>query len=139
MTRWVAVSEVDGLSVRLGANAAGRLVVVGLRLEAAPITAEMLRTIQIRRIEGRANENRDAEGPGANLPALTRRSASGSEAFSHLVAEHYKAWARHVPNPAVEMAARWNVKPPTMASWIREARLRGFLPAARRRKGGGSS
>jgi hypothetical protein len=58
------------------------------------------------------------------------------EQISELVAQHYKTWARGVPHPAAAMAAEANAKLATVHTWIREARLRGYLPPAQRGKRG---
>lgn len=139
---WVGVEGEPGLKVRFGPDArSGRLIVTGLLLDRPAVTAEMLRKIPIGRIEGDANlntdaaldafaEERDALAPLERTPEMT------PEAFSALVAEHYKVWARCVPHPAAAMAAHAGVKPPTMHTWIREARLRGLLPLRSRGKAG---
>jgi hypothetical protein len=105
------------------------------------ITADLLRKVPVAALENSQNlgdvfsERYDQiHAELAKLPALERGKLD-AEDFSRLVAEHYKTWARHVPHPALEMAVRWGVKSPTMHTWIREARLRGFLPPARRGKG----
>lgn len=127
-----AVTDFPGLSVRLEANPDGRMVITGLTLEASAVTAEMLRKIPMSRIENQANAIGE---PVTDLPPLRRDEGVSAEAFSQLVADHYRAWAGTHANPAAGMAAKWDIKPPTMHSWIREARLRGLLPPARRRKG----
>jgi hypothetical protein len=128
-------------------DADGRWVVTGIVLLAEAVTADMLRKVPIEAIENSTNLGvrlEDAEGSTvlahdrahtelAKLPRLERGDLE-SEEFSRLVAEHYRVWARYVPHPAAAMAAQADVKPPTMHTWIREARLRGFLPPAKRGK-----
>lgn len=121
-------------------NDAGRWVLTGLLLLGESITADRLRVVPVAEVENGVNLTADGGDWRAELdalPALERGAGMSPEDFSQLVAEHYKAWARHVAHPAAAMAAEWNVKVPTMHTWIREARLRGYLPPARRGKGRG--
>jgi hypothetical protein len=118
----------------------GRWIVAGLMVLAEDaLSADRLREIPIDAIENSRNlSDKASEGfqaELAKLPPLKRTPDMEPEEFSRLVAEHYKTWARYVPHPAGAMAAEWKVKDPTMHTWIREARLRGFLPPARRGKG----
>jgi hypothetical protein len=124
------VPDFPGLTVRLGPDGNGRRIVTGVRLEADAVTAEMLRKIPFAHIEREANGWADAE-----LPPLRRSPDMAPDAFSALVAAHFKAWARVVPNPGAAMAKASGANPQTVHTWIREARLRGLLPPARRRKG----
>jgi hypothetical protein len=126
---WQSVQDFPGLSIRLGQNTDGRTVVTGLTLESDVITSEMLRQIPLARIEQAANSGADI-----NLPPLRRKDGMDSDEFSRLVAEHYKVWARYVPSPVARMADHVGIKPATLHSWVREARLRGHLPPARRGK-----
>ncbi len=117
----------------------GRLVVASLALVGVDnvITADTLRQVPLTALENSVNltlggdVNRAAL---ADLGPLRREPGMSPEDFSRRVAEHYKLWAAVVPHPAAAMAAENAVKVPTMHGWIREARLRGFLPAARRGK-----
>jgi hypothetical protein len=128
---WTAVDSRPGLSVRLRRNEFGRMVVSGVHIEVDAVTADMLRAIPIRAIETRANHPGATDEP---TPAV-RSDATPPEDFSRAVATWYSAWARRSPTPVAEMARQVGVKLPTAHSWVREARLRGFLPAAKRRKG----
>lgn len=115
-----------------------RLRVIELSITAPVIVSSDLRAVPLEAMEREANAvdldelRREIEA----LPPLKRSPDTTPEAFSALVAEHFKVWARHVPHPAAEMAAHACVKPPTMHTWIREARLRGLLPPAPQRRGG---
>lgn len=119
----------------------GRRVLSGLLLLADDaITADLLRKVPVAALENSISlTNRQArEQLGEELkalPKLERVPGMAPEDFSGVVAAHYRAWAKAVPNPAAAMAAEASVKPPTMHTWIREARLRGLLPPAKRRKG----
>lgn len=137
---------VPGVAVwaQLRAGRSGKDVLAGVLLLApagAGITGEQLRKVPVAALENAANLSLDEafekvrERTGRLAP-LVRADAESGEEFSALVAEHYKAWAAHVPHPAAAMAAEWKVKPATIHSWIREARLRGLLPQVRRGKAG---
>jgi hypothetical protein len=131
---WRAVADFPGLSARLEPNASGRLVATGIKLEANPVTVELLRKIPLAVIEAGGNLPKLSDDPAA-LPPLRRDAGTDPQQFSKLVAERYKSWARLVPNPATAMARHAGVNPRTVHTWIREARLRGLLPPGRRGKG----
>lgn len=99
------------------------------------LTADLLRKIPVAELENSANITRvqQVREEIDRLPPLKRDDMEAEE-FSRLVAEHYRTWARVVPHPAAAMAADADVKVPTVHTWIREARLRGFLEAGRRGK-----
>ncbi len=117
----------------------GRWVLSGLLLLGDSIRGETLRKVPVSVMENSHNltqrqSDAEAMGPIADLPPLRREPGMTPEAFSQLVAQHYRAWAAVVPSPVAAIAAEWKVKPPTVHGWIREARLRGYLPPARRGK-----
>lgn len=123
-------------------NRDGRTVLTGLLLLGKAITADALRKVPVTAIENSGNLGSGGnwermQEEKAKLPPLERRPDMSPEEFSQLVAEHFKMWAKYVPHPAAAMAAEWKVKAPTVHSWIREARLRGLLPPARRGKAKG--
>jgi hypothetical protein len=125
----------EGMIVRAAfrVTSTGRLVVSGLLIGGDVLTADMLRRVPIAQLEEMVNsEDYNPLEAIEALPPL-RRGDDPVE-FSKLVAEHYKAWARAVPNPVAKMADRAGVKLPTVHGWIREARLRGLLPPAKRGK-----
>lgn len=128
---WRDVPGPDGLKLRakLERDHYGRTVVTGLVVEGRPIRADDLRQIRIADIEAEPFDD-----ISAGLPPLRRTSGMVPEEFSRLVAEHYRHWARFTPHPATAMATEYGVKLPTVHTWIREARLRGHLPAAQRGK-----
>ncbi len=150
---WVPLHKGDSKSVpeaaifhALRQDEGGRYVVAGVLLLAdirpngpgEAITAEMLRKVSVSAMENARNLNdTDAllQAEKAKLPRLEDADRSDPGAFSRLVAEHYKMWARAVPHPVAAMAAEAKVKAPTVHTWVREARLRGMLPPARRGKG----
>jgi hypothetical protein len=118
----------------------GRGVLVGLVIIGDAITADLLRKVPVGNLENSFNlDDRDArerlDEELKALPPLKRTPEMAPEDFSQLVADHFKVWAKAVPHPANAMAIAADVKPPTMHTWIREARLRGLLPPAKRRKG----
>jgi hypothetical protein len=110
--------------------------VSALLLVGEALTAETLRRVPMSAIENSANLSRQDVNRKAlvDLPPLRRSPDLSAEQFSQLVADHYRLWAEAVPNPAAAMAAEHGVKLPTVHGWIREARLRGMLPKARRGK-----
>jgi hypothetical protein len=114
---------------------AGRYVLAGLLIGGEALTADMLRQVPVAKLEELVNfEGREVFDEIEALPPLKRADAPDPEDFSHLVAQHYRLWAKVVPNPATRMAVRAGVNVSTVHSWIREARLRGLLPAAKRGK-----
>jgi hypothetical protein len=118
----------------------GRLVLTGLLLlTTGALTADQLRKVQVDALENSANltHGEDPHAELAKLPPLKRTAGMAPEEFSQLVAEHYRLWARAVPHPVSAMAAEYGVPVPTVHTWIREARLRGLLPPAQRRKSRG--
>ena len=139
---WWRASPPDGIMegaavlAQLKPANSGRKVLTGVLLLGDAITAEDLRKVPVIEIENSANLTRQdvARDKLAQLAPLKRTRDMSPEDFARLVAEHYRLWAEVVPHPAAAMAAEHGVKDPTMHSWIREARLRGFLPAARRGK-----
>jgi len=131
-TDWIPVDGQVGLWARYRRDRTGRLIVCGLKIEANAITADALHGIPLSRIEAIAN---GAGGEVDNLPALVRAPGMDPAAFSAIVAAHWRCHAARSPHPGAYMAEIAGVPVPTVHSWIREARLRGLLPAARRRKG----
>jgi hypothetical protein len=118
---------------------AGRQVLAGVMLMGDAITAEMLRKVPVAALENSRNLSQGNADDAvreelAKITPLQDADRSDPEAFSRLVAEHYRAWARVVPHPAAAMARHAGVKSPTVHTWIREARLRGLLPPAKRGK-----
>lgn len=113
----------------------GRLVMSGLLILDDAITTDRLKSVPVRALENSWNltRNNDARERIRELPKLDRGSRSPEE-FAQLVAEHYRAWSAIVPHPVAAMAADAGVKAPTVHGWVREARLRGFLPPAKRGK-----
>ncbi len=100
------------------------------------ITSDMLRRVPLAAMEAAANVSQEnaVRSALAMLGPLSRDRAESAEDFSRRVAEHYRLWAAHVPNPAARIAAEHKVKLATVHTWIRDARLRGLLPPARRGK-----
>lgn len=136
MPAWKPADEIDGLKVdvQMGESPFGRREIIGLRLSGRTIRADDLRKIQVGAIERAANVGVDTR---PDLEPLTRRSAEMSpEDFSALVAEYYREFCRHSRTPAAVMARQAGVPATTIHRWIREARLRGFLPPGRRGKVG---
>lgn len=116
----------------------GRVQVTGVVVLGESITGADLRRVPLGAIENAANlgVERAEDQTRAELSALPplERTGQSSEQWSRLVAQHYTAWAKFVLNPAAAIAADLGVNRQTVNSWIREARLRGLLPPARRGK-----
>lgn len=116
----------------------GRVQVTGVVVLGESITGADLRRVPLGAIENAANlgVERAEDQTRAELAALPplERTGQSSEQWSRLVAQHYTAWAKFVLNPAAAIAADLGVNRQTVNSWIREARLRGLLPPARRGK-----
>jgi hypothetical protein len=118
-------------------NIEGHQRLTGLLIlaEDEPITARDLRKISVEAIENALSltAHHEAEEELKRRPPLRRESGEAPADFSRKVADYYSAWERIVPNPAAAMAKQYGVKSPTLHAWIREARLRGLLPPAKRR------
>jgi hypothetical protein len=129
--------DVGGVTARAAfrRTPAGRYVLAGLLIGGEALTADMLRQVPVARLEELVNfEGREVFEEIDALPRLRRESGTDPEEFSRLVVRHYRLWAKVVPNPATRMAVRAGVNVSTVHSWIREARLRGLLPPAKRGK-----
>lgn len=115
----------------------GRLVMSGLLILDDAITTDRLKSVPVRTLENSwsLTRNADVREEIRGLPRLSREGRTPEE-FAGLVAQHYKAWAAIAPHPVAAMAADAQVKAPTVHGWVREARLRGFLPPASRGKAG---
>ncbi len=143
---WVGMHrgvEVDGaaLFTQTDESESGYQVLTGLVLLGDVrlgdvLTADMLRQVPVSAIENTANATRqqDQFEQVKVLPRLQREADEDAETFSRRVAHYYQAWARLMPHPVAAMAAEYDLKPPTLHAWVREARLRGFLPTGRRGK-----
>lgn len=114
----------------------GRWTVTGVFLFGRQITSADLRKVPLGLIENAVNTSLAADGEAieeaAGLPPLVREPSMSSRDWSELVARHYKAWAKLHPNPAAAIAANLGANRQTVNAWVREARLRGLLPPARR-------
>lgn len=132
---WREQAPVDGATLFAAFRQAesGRYVLAGVMLCADKVTGEMLRRIPVAMIENARNA--DGLPPALDgLPPLRRQPGMDQQKFSELVAAHHRAWAAITPHPVARMAEAASVKPPTMHTWVREARLRGLLGPARRKK-----
>ncbi|MBB6343786.1 CBS domain-containing protein [Nonomuraea muscovyensis] len=130
-------SGVPGTGVGAGytKNESGRYVLSALVLIGDAITTDIVRRVPVVALENSINISHDTVREEVDkLPPLQRTPDMSPEEFSRLVARHYLTWARGVPHPAAAMAADAGAKLPTVHTWIREARLRGFLPPAKRGK-----
>lgn len=138
---WTAV---DGLlkGIRLYAKwtetDAGQSYLSGLCVADAPITADLLRSVPVGRLENLRG------GKGAipldrflaELTPLRRREGEDPERFSERVAIYYRQFAAFTSKPAKAISDHSKVPLPTVHGWVREARLRGKLPPGKRGKAG---
>lgn len=129
---WRSLTLRPGLTVRyrLSPNRHGRLVIDSVTLDGDAITAADLRRLRIGDMEAQTIP----ELPPPAEP-LTRPDGNG-EAHSLLVAAWYRYYAAFRRNPGKLMSDDASVPLQTVHNWIREARLRGHLPEAKRGKAG---
>ncbi|MEV0616218.1 hypothetical protein AB0I81_23085 [Nonomuraea sp. NPDC050404] len=128
---WTTVPGPEGVtvSVRLEHGDDGRRVVTGLHLEGA-ITADILRSLRLARIEAAAN------GEGCQRQPLRRPGGTDPDTFYAEVADAYRAAAAITQAPATLLAREASVPVSAVYRWVREARRRGFLPVGRKGKAG---
>lgn len=130
---WRTIEPRPGLKChyRLSPNRRGRLVIDSVTLEGDAITGEDFRRLRITDMEAQ---------PVPELPRpiepLTRPAGGDRDPHRQLTAAWYRYYATFSPNPGKRMADDSGVPLPTVHNWIREARLRGFLPMAQRGKAG---
>jgi hypothetical protein len=113
--------------------------VTGLCVVGEKVTADVLRSIPVSRLEAIAPTlvAQMAEGSAlSGLEPLARREGEHPDDFSKRVAQHYRRFAAASSKPTKDLAGHAGVPLPTMRSWIREARLRGYLPPGTRGKAG---
>lgn len=150
--RWVGpypdVSGAD-LWARYTRSESGRWQLSGVVLLGEAITSAQLRKVPVAALEN--SWNLSAADPAGrrekirDLPPLVRTEDISPMDFSRLVADYYTKWSALVDHPVAAMradateAAGVDVTAATVHSWVREARLRGFLPPGRERKNKGSS
>lgn len=130
--------------VRVAEDADGRFRLQGLRID-GPVSAELLRSIPIGRVEAVANRQLHAAGPprrrrrpDARIPDSLRASAVRGypDPFYDAVASAYQQLIGTSAKPVAELAAANGVPVTTAQRWVREARRRGKLPPGRPGKSG---
>jgi hypothetical protein len=144
---WVERStprSAPSVRVRVGEGDDGRLHIVDLRVEGV-VSAEVLRSIPVGRIEAAANAQLHASAPGrptrrpsATISARLRTNAVRGypDAFYDAVASAYRHLAASSPRPVADLAAANDVPITTAQRWIKEARRRGLLAPGRPGKAG---
>lgn len=150
-----------GLHVRVRAGDDGRVVITDLFVHGDQITADVLRSLSVPRLEALLNASpppaaraadddltvrrlrgraRNAAEPtlGRHGPraTLTRPDGQDPEVFYRLVAEVYTEHATTSSAPAKAIANEADVPVTTAHRWVREARRRGFLPPGRKGRAG---
>lgn len=120
----------------------GRYHLVGLSIQGS-VSAELLRSIPVGRIEAAANAQLHAgTAPGTRkqikIPAKLRAgtTAGYSDTFYDAVAGAYQHLAHTSSRPIGELAEANEVPLTTAQRWVREARRRGKLPPGRPGKAG---
>jgi len=125
----------------------GRYHVDGLQIT-GPLSAELLRSIPLGRIEASANALLHGSGAGSGgrqRPRANARIADSLRAnavqgypdsFYDAVASAYRTLVSTSSRPIAELAAANEVPITTAQRWVREARSRGKLPPGRRGKAG---
>lgn len=131
--------------VRLAEGDDGRLHLVELRV-AGPVSAGVLRSIPVGRIEAAANAQLHPSAPdrwprrppGATIPADLRGNAVRGypDAFYGAVAAAYRRLAAISARPVAELAAANGVPVTTAQRWVKESRRRGLLAPGRPGKAG---
>lgn len=131
--------------VRVAEGGDGRLHVIDLHVEGA-VSAEVLRSIPIGRIEAAANAQLHASAPEApprraaraTIPARLRTNAVRGypDAFYDAVAAAYRGLATSSPRPVADLADANDVPVTTAQRWVKEARRRSLLAPGRPGKAG---
>jgi hypothetical protein len=109
-----------------------------------PVSATVLRTIPVGRIEAAVNalirHGHEPRRPPveARVPdQLRQNSAPGyPDEFYEVIARAYRVLASDSPRPIVELAEANEVPLTTAQRWVKEARRRELLPPGRRGKAG---
>jgi len=121
----------------------GRFHLDGLRIE-GHVSAELLRSIPVGRIEAAANAQlHPGTAPGkvkrsVTIPLRLRSGgrAGYADSFYDAVAGAYQKLAHTSPRPIGDLAESNRVPLTTAQRWVREARRRGKLPPGRPGKAG---
>jgi hypothetical protein len=121
--------------VRVAARDDGRLHLSGLRLDGM-VSAELLRSVPVGRIEAAANAELRAAAPDgprrrprARIAATLRSNAVRGypDSFYQAVATTYRNLASTSPRPVADLATANEVPVSTAQRWVKEARRRGLL------------
>jgi hypothetical protein len=134
----------SSVRVRVAEGADGRLHLVDLHIE-GEVSAEVLRSVPVGRIEAAANAQLHASAPdspprrrGAVIAARLRTNAVQGypDAFYDAVASTYRHLAATTPRPVAELAEANDVPVTTAQRWVKEARRRHLLAPGRPGKAG---
>lgn len=132
------------INVRVTQGDDGRLRIVGLQID-GPVSAEVLRSIPIGRIEAAANAQLHPELPVWSGPAPRARIAASlrsnavrgyPDAFYAAVASAYRHLAQTSHRPVSELAGANDVPVTTAQRWVKEARRRRLLSPGQPGKAG---
>lgn len=122
----------------------GRVHLDGLRID-GPVSASLLRSVPVGRIEAAANAQFHGGAPAGKGRATSARIPNSLRAgspqgypdgFYEVVGKAYQALARSSSKPVADLADANDVPVTTAQRWVREARRRGKLPPGRPGKAG---
>jgi hypothetical protein len=135
----------DGAELRVHASVAddGRYHLDALTYD-GPVSATVLRTIPVGRIEAAVNalarhgHEPNRERAEARIPDRLRDHAVPGypDEFYEVIARAYRVLAADSPRPIVDLAEANEVPLTTAQRWVKEARRRELLPPGRRGKAG---
>ena len=127
-------NDAGGLHVRIlvDEDDSGQLVVKEVRVSGPAITPSHLRSVPLATML-RQFELRSSDLSPERLPLLPRRVRDGPtpREFARLLARHYRYHAARTSAPNKAIAEAHSVPVPTVARWVREARVLGELPCGR--------
>ncbi len=137
------VSDGAELRVHAAVQADGRYHLDAFEYE-GPVSAALLRTIPVGRIEAAVNalaSHGHVNGRGraeARVPEQLREHAVPGypDEFYEVIARAYRALAATSTRPIIDIAEANDVPATTAQRWVKEARRRGHLPPGRRGKSG---
>lgn len=123
---------------RLERNSVGRFVISELTIIGDSISSDILRHIPIQSIEDETNQEvaKNLDALFWKLPPLDRSEFDDPAKFSEAVSVYIRAAALISNKPVSQICEMFELPGPRVHAWVREARLRGDLPASTRSKSG---
>ena len=141
---WVGDRTSTSIRVRVEEGGDGRLRIVGLQVD-GPVSAEVLRSIPVGRIEAAANaqlHHRSPAAPPRRPRARIRTSlrAGGRRGYPDAFYDEVAAVYRHLvttsSRPVADLAVANDVPVTTARRWVKEARRRDLLAPGQPGKAG---